>query len=101
MSHGGSKKVVILALLANGGIAAAKFVAAAFTASGAMMAEAIYSSADCGNQALLLIGAARSQKPATEEHPLGYGREAYFWGMLVAVLLFTMGGAFSVYEGVH
>lgn len=101
MSHGGSKKVVILALLANGGIAAAKFVAAVVTGSGAMMAEAIHSSADCGNQALLLIGAARAKKPATDAHPLGYGREAYFWGMLVAAMLFTLGGAFSVYEGIH
>ena len=101
MSHGGSKKVVILALVANGGIAVAKFVAAFFTGSGAMMAEAIHSAADCGNQALLLLGGARAQKPATEAHPLGYGREAYFWGMLVAVMLFTIGGGFSVYEGIH
>lgn len=101
MSHGGSKKVVILALLANGGIAAAKFVAAVFTGSGAMMAEAIHSSADCGNQGLLLLGAARAKRPADEKFPLGYGREAYFWGLMVAVLLFTMGGAFSLYEGVH
>jgi cation diffusion facilitator family transporter len=101
MSHGGSKKVVLLALAANGGIAAAKFAAAAATGSGAMMAEAIHSAADCGNQALLLVGAARAKKPPTEEHPLGYGREAYFWGMLVAVMLFTVGGSFSVYEGVH
>jgi cation diffusion facilitator family transporter len=101
MSHGGSKKVVVLALLANAGIAAAKFLAAVFTGSGAMMAEAIHSSADCGNQTLLLVGAARAKKPPTQAHPLGYGREAYFWGMLVAVLLFTLGGVFSVYEGVH
>src|SRR5438876_11511062 len=98
MSRGGSKKVVVLALLANAGIAAAKFVAAFATGSGAMTAEAIHSSADCGNQVLLLVGARRAAKPATDAHPLGYGREAYFWGMLVAVLLFTLGGAFSVYE---
>ncbi|NDP42776.1 MAG: cation diffusion facilitator family transporter [Aromatoleum sp.] len=101
MSHGGSKKVVILALLANGGIAAAKFAAAFLTGSGAMMAEAIHSSADCGNQTLLLVGAARAKKAPTDAHPLGYGREAYFWGMLVAVLLFSLGGVFSVYEGIH
>jgi len=100
MSHGGSKKVVVLALLANGGIAAAKVVAAVATGSGAMMAEAIHSSADCGNQALLLVGAARAKRPPTERYPLGHGRETYFWGMLVAVLLFTLGGTFSVYEGV-
>jgi len=99
MSHGGSKKVVVLALLANGGIAAAKFVAALVTGSGSMMAESIHSAADCGNQALLLIGAARAKRPPTDAHPLGYGREAYFWAMLVAVLLFTLGGVFSVYEG--
>ena len=101
MSHGGSKKVVLFALLANGGIAAAKFAAALATGSGAMMAEAIHSFADCGNQLLLLLGAARATKAPTVEHPLGYGREAYFWGMLVAGLLFTLGGVFSVYEGVH
>jgi len=101
MSHGGSKKVVVLALLANGGIAAAKFVAALATGSGAMMAEAIHSAADCGNQALLLVGAARAGRPATDEHPLGFGREAYFWAMLVAVMLFTLGGVFSVYEGIQ
>ncbi len=101
MSHGGSKKVVILALFANGGIAIAKFVAAVFTGSGSMMAEAIHSAADCGNQGLLLLGAARAARPANEAHPLGYGREAYFWGMLVAVMLFTVGGGFSVYEGIH
>jgi cation diffusion facilitator family transporter len=100
MSHGASKKVVVLALLANGGIAAAKFVAALVTGSGSMMAESIHSAADCGNQALLLVGAARAQKPATDAHPLGYGRESYFWAMLVAVMLFTLGGVFSVYEGV-
>jgi cation diffusion facilitator family transporter len=101
MSHGGSKKVVVLALLANGGIAAAKFVAALATGSGSMMAESIHSAADCGNQALLLVGAARAEKPRDASHPLGYGREAYFWGMLVAVMLFTLGGGFSVYEGIH
>jgi cation diffusion facilitator family transporter len=101
MAHGGSKKVVLLALAANGGIAAAKFAAAFTTGSGAMMAEAIHSAADCGNQGLLLLGAARAGKPADERFPLGYGREAYFWGLMVAVLLFTMGGAFSVYEGIH
>jgi cation diffusion facilitator family transporter len=66
-----------------------------------MMAEAIHSAADCGNQGLLLVGAARAKKPATEDHPAGYGREAYFWGLLVAVMLFTIGGGFSVYEGIH
>ncbi len=101
MAAGGSQKVVILALLANGGIAAAKFVAALFTGSGAMLAEAIHSAADCGNQGLLLLGSARARRPADERYPLGYSREAYFWGLMVAVVLFTIGGLFSVYEGVH
>ncbi|MCE9637268.1 MAG: cation diffusion facilitator family transporter [Planctomycetes bacterium] len=101
MSAGGSRKVVLMALGANFGIAVSKLVAAVFTGSGSMMAEAIHSFADCGNQGLLLLGAARSAKPANEHHPLGYGREAYFWAFLVAVVLFTLGGAFSVYEGVE
>jgi cation diffusion facilitator family transporter len=101
MSHGGSKKVVLLALAANGAIAAAKFAAAFATGSGAMMAESIHSTADCGNQGLLLLGGARAMKPPDDRHPLGYGREAYFWGLMVAVVLFTLGGSFSVYEGIH
>jgi cation diffusion facilitator family transporter len=101
MSHGASRKVVVLALLANGGIAAAKFAAALVTGSGAMMAEAIHSAADCGNQVLLLVGAARAARPASDAYPLGHARESYFWGMLVAVLLFTLGGVFSVGEGVE
>ena len=101
MAAGGSTKVVVLALFANLGIAIAKLVAALVTGSGAMMAESIHSFADAGNQALLLVGAKRADRPPDAEHPLGYGREAYFWAMLVAVLLFSMGGMFSVYEGVH
>src|SRR5262245_52047232 len=101
MSHGGSKKVVLLALAANGGIAAAKFAAALATGSGSMMAESIHSAADCGNQGLLLIGGSRASRPPSDRFPLGHGRDAYFYGLLVAVLLFTLGGAFSVYEGVH
>ncbi len=101
MSAGGSTRVVVLALAANAGIAAAKFVAALVTGSGAMLAEAIHSFADAGNQVLLLVGARRAERPADARHPLGYGRESYFWALLVAVLLFTLGGLFSTYEGLH
>jgi len=101
VAAGGSTRIVVLALLANLGIAAAKLIAALFTRSGAMLAEAIHSFADSGNQVLLLLGHRRAQLPATEKHPLGYGRESYFWALLVAAILFVMGGAFSLYEGVH
>jgi cation diffusion facilitator family transporter len=96
-----SPKAIFYALAANFGIAVCKFGAAAFTGSGSMFAEAIHSSADCGNQLLLLFGLKRSQAPADVLHPLGSGREIYFYSMLVALLLFFVGGAFSVYEGVH
>ena len=101
MSHGGSRRVVLLALGANFLIASAKLVAALVTRSGSMLAEAIHSFADSGNQGLLLVGDARANLPADERYPMGYGREAYFWALLVAVLLFTLGGVFSAYEGVH
>lgn len=101
MSAGGSTRVVLIALAANLGIALAKLGAAVATGSGSMMAEAIHSFADCGNQGLLLLGAARGRRPPDERQPMGYGREAYFWAFLVAVVLFTLGGVFSVYEGVH
>ena len=101
MASGGSKRVLILALLANFGIAVAKLVAALFTASGSMMAEAVHSFADAGNQALLLLGHDHAQRVPDTRHPLGYGREAYFWALLVAALLFVLGGLFSLYEGYH
>lgn len=101
MSASGSRRVVVIALLANLAIAIAKLVAALATRSGSMLAEAIHSFADTGNQGLLLLGDARSARPADRQHPLGYGREAYFWALLVAVLLFSLGGLFAAYEGVH
>ncbi len=101
MAAGGSTRVILMALFANLGIAIAKLVAAIVTGSGAMMAESIHSFADTGNQALLLLGNGRAAKPADDRHPLGYGREAYFWALLVAVLLFTLGGVYSLYEGIH
>lgn len=96
-----STRVIVFALLANLGIAITKFAGAFFTQSASLMAEAIHSLADCTNQIFLLIGAKKSQKPADEKYPLGYGRESFFWSFLVAILLFSMGGVFAIYEGVH
>ena len=96
-----SPKAIFYALAANMGIAVCKFAAAAFTGSGAMFAEAIHSSADCGNQVLLLFGMRQARRPASPLHPLGAGRAIYFYSLIVALLLFFVGGAFSVYEGVH
>ncbi|KND58539.1 putative transport protein [Candidatus Burkholderia verschuerenii] len=96
-----SPKAIFYALAANFGIAVCKFGAAAFTGSGSMFAEAIHSTADCGNQLLLLFGLNRAQAPANALHPLGSGREIYFYALIVALLLFFVGGAFSVYEGAH
>src|SRR5437016_1840301 len=96
-----SRKTIFLALGANATIFATKLAAALLTGSGSMAAEAVHSFADCGNQGLLLIGMRRVKKKATAEHPLGRGMEIYFWSFLVALLLFLVGGVFSVYEGVH
>lgn len=96
-----STRAILFALGANAGIAVTKFAAAAYTGSGAMLAEAIHSVADTGNQLLLLFGLRRARKAATEEHPLGYQRVSYFYGMMVALLLFFVGGLFSIYEGWH
>lgn len=97
----GSTKAILYALGANFGIAIAKFGAAWWTHSGSMLAEAIHSTADCVNQLLLLLGMKEARRPATPDHPLGHHRVTYFWSMIVALLLFFMGGAFSVYEGVE
>lgn len=103
MSHGSADSVraILYALGANGGIAVSKFAAAAWTGSGSMLAEAIHSTADCANQLLLLLGMKQAKRPETDDHPLGHHRVVYFWSMIVALLLFFMGGAFSVYEGVE
>jgi cation diffusion facilitator family transporter len=97
----GSNKAVIAALLANLGIAVAKFVGFAFTRSASMLAEAIHSVADSGNQALLLFGGKQAQRRATPQHPFGYGRERFFWAFVVAVVLFTLGSLFSLSEGIQ
>ena len=99
--HGDSTRAVLVALAANLAIAAAKGVAAWFTRSGAMLAETVHSLADCGNQVLLLVGMKQAKAPPSPEHPLGHGKEVYFWSFLVAVMLFTIGGMYSVYEGLH
>ena len=99
--HGDSTKAILYAFLANLGLAIAKTGAALYTGSGSMMAEAIHSFADCGNQILLFIGLKQAEKPADVKHPLGYGKVTYFWSFIVAIMLFSMGGLYSVYEGWH
>jgi cation diffusion facilitator family transporter len=94
-------RAVVAALAANLGIAITKFIAALVSGSSSMLAEAVHSVADTGNQVLLLVGRGRSVRPASEEHPFGFGRERYFYGFVVSVMLFTVGAVFSVYEGVH
>jgi cation diffusion facilitator family transporter len=102
-AHGGGHgtKAIIAALLANLGIAVAKFVAFLVTGASSMLAEAIHSVADSGNQVLLLIGGKRAARAATPEHPFGYGRDRYIYAFIVAIVLFTVGGLFAIYEGVH
>ena len=101
MSTEGGMRAVVAALLANIGIAISKFIAFFFTGSSSMLSEAIHSVADSGNQILLLIGNRRSKKPADEHHPFGYGRRRYVYGFIVAIVLFLVGGLFSLYEGLH
>jgi cation diffusion facilitator family transporter len=91
----------LFALIANFGIAVTKTVAAVITGSGAMLAESIHSFADCGNQGLLFIGLRSAKRKPDAEHPLGYGMSIFFWSFMVALILFSMGGLFSIYEGVH
>jgi cation diffusion facilitator family transporter len=101
MSAGESTGQIIQSLVANVLIAISKAIAAAITRSGAMLAEALHSFSDCGNQLLLLFGVRRSRRPADEKHPLGHGRSLYFWSFIVSLLLFTGGGVFSIHEGIH
>jgi cation diffusion facilitator family transporter len=99
--HGSSTTAIRYALFANLGIALTKTGAAVWTNSGSMVAEAIHSYADCANQLLLFLGLKQSELPPTPEHPLGYGKVTYFWSFVVALLLFSIGGLFSIYEGWH
>src|SRR5687768_6361721 len=102
MAGGGdSVKAILYALGANFAIFVAKGFAAFFTGSSAMLAEAVHSLADCGNQGLLLLGLKRSKAPPTPDYPLGFGKAIYFWSFLVALMLFSVGGMFSLYEGWH
>lgn len=98
---GDSTRAILFALGANFAIACAKGVAAFFTGSSAMLAETVHSLADCGNQLLLLLGMRQAKRPPSPDYPLGYGKAIYFWSFLVAVMLFTVGGMFSLYEGIH
>jgi cation diffusion facilitator family transporter len=101
MSHESSTKAILYAFVANLGIALAKLAASIYTHSGSMLAEAIHSFADCGNQVLLFIGLKQAQRPPSAKYPLGQGKVTYFWSFVVALLLFSMGGLFSMYEGWH
>ncbi|MEN9990215.1 MAG: hypothetical protein RL508_1194 [Actinomycetota bacterium] len=101
MSASGSNKAIVAALGANIGIATTKFIAAAFSGSASMLAEAIHSLADSGNQVLLIVGGKKSRKEASESHPFGYGRQRYIYAFMVSIVLFSIGGMFSVYEGIQ
>ncbi|MCP2326696.1 cation diffusion facilitator family transporter [Hamadaea flava] len=101
MSAGGGTKAVVAALAANLGIATTKFIAAALSGSSSMLAEAIHSVADSGNQVLLLFGGKRAQRAATPQHPFGYGRERYIYSFIVSIVLFSVGGLFALYEAYH
>ncbi|MGH3787641.1 MAG: cation diffusion facilitator family transporter [Pseudonocardiaceae bacterium] len=101
MSAGGGRIAIIAALLANAGIAVAKFIGYLITGSSSMLAEGVHSVADTSNQALLLLGQKRAQREATQQHPFGYGRDRYFYSFVVALLLFSLGSVFALYEGIH
>jgi len=97
--HDGSRRVILAAFLANLGIAVAKFIGFALTGAASMLAEAVHSMADTANQGLLLLGRSRATRPATAEHPFGYGRERYFWAFVVALVIFSLGSLFALVEG--
>ena len=99
--EGHGTKAIVAAFFANLGIAIAKFVGFLLTGSASMLAESIHSVADTGNQALLLLGGRRARREATPLFPFGYGRERYFWSFVVALVLFSLGSLFAIYEGIH
>jgi cation diffusion facilitator family transporter len=101
MSASGGTKAIIAAFLANKGIAVTKFIAWFFSGSASMLAEAVHSVADAGNQLLLIFGGRQARKEADKEHPFGYGRERYVYAFVVAIILFSVGGMFSIYEGIE
>lgn len=100
MAASGGTKAILAAFFANLGISIAKFIAFLFTGASSMLAESIHSVADASNQALLLLGGRLARRRASEEHPFGYGRERYFWSFVVALVLFTVGALFALYEGI-
>src|ERR687894_1838876 len=101
MAASGGTRAIIAALLANAGIAIAKFIGYLITGSSSMLAESVHSVADTSNQGLLLLGGKRAQRAATADHPFGYGRDRYFYSFVVALLLFSLGSVFAIYEGIH
>jgi cation diffusion facilitator family transporter len=100
MQEDGSRRAIAAAFLANLGIAVAKFAAFLITGAASMLAEAVHSLADTGNQGLLIFGAARAKREATHEHPFGFGRERYFWAFVVALVLFSLGSVFAIHQGI-
>jgi cation diffusion facilitator family transporter len=101
VAAGGGTRAIIAALLANAGIAVAKFVGFLITGSSSMLAESVHSVADTSNQGLLLLGQKTSRRGATREHPFGFGRDRYFYSFIVALMLFSLGSVFAIYEGIH
>ena len=101
MSASGGNKAIVAALLSNLGIAVTKFIAFAFSGSSSMLAEGVHSLADTGNQGLLLLGGRKAKKQANAEHPFGFGRERYVYAFVVSIILFSIGGVFSIYEGIE
>lgn len=101
MASGGSIRAIVAALVANAGIAVAKFVGFAITGSSSMLAEAVHSVADTSNQGLLLLGTRTARRAPTQAHPFGYGRDRYFYSFVVALLLFSLGAVFALYEGIE
>ncbi|MFC5230637.1 cation diffusion facilitator family transporter [Pseudonocardia zijingensis] len=101
MAASGGTRAIVAALIANAGIALAKFIGYLITGSSSMLAEAVHSVADTSNQGLLLLGGRTARRAATPEHPFGYGRDRYFYSFVVALLLFTLGSVFALYEGIH
>lgn len=101
MSSGGGAKAIVAAFVANLGIAVAKFAGFLLTGASSLLAESVHSLADTGNQGLLLLGRRRARRAPDEDHPFGYGRERFFWAFVVALVLFSLGSLFAVYEGIH